>query len=299
MVDTAYNEPVSEDEKASVLSIFAKSHLILGLLNDFYSFPKEFEEHTQTGALDMIHNGTAILMHGYGYSEEEAADILRQEISAGEKEILDEYRAWKASPIPKSDALRRYAVHRMLAFGGLVYWHSHSGRYHRENLTTTAEDRAQLVAKDPKIVRRLRGHSPPAAFSQCGAQVNNNILAAPGQNLEEANVVHGRDDRKGPLPVNGQHPDPDIFSPFKKITSEDVGIESCPSLRRPAGSYMYANLGTQVCTAPYEYTIGKGGKNTLTRFIDALQPWLRLQSEQLAIIKSISMALFNSTLMYV
>jgi hypothetical protein len=225
MVDAGYNEPVSKEEKSSIQSFFAKSHLILGLLNDLYSFPKEFEEHTQTGSLDMIHNGTAILMHGYGYSEKEAADILRQEISAAEKEVMDGYRAWETSQTPKSDALRRYAVHRMLGLGGLIYWHAHSGRYHRENLTTTADDRAQLVEKDPTILRRLRGHSPPAAFPQCGARGNINIPTAPDRNLAKTNVVHGMDGRHGLVPVDGQHSDPDIFSPFKKITSEDVGIE--------------------------------------------------------------------------
>jgi geranylgeranyl diphosphate synthase, type III len=50
---------------------------------------------------------------------------------------------------------------------------------------------------------------------------------------------------------------------------------------------------------PYEYIQSLPGKNTLVKFIDALQMWLRLPIYSLDIVKGISVMLFNSTLMLV
>lgn len=191
--ETWYGVVLSQEEKASVAPFLKNDSLISGLLNDLYSFPKEFNELNRIGSLDMIHNGVAVLMHGYGYSEDEAADIIRQEISAAERNMMDGYRAWEASrTAKKSEVLRKYVLHSILALGGMIYWQSHSQRYHRSDLTTTAADRAQLVAKYPKGIRRLKGYPPPAAFKHF--DFLNSAAPAPALNQDKTNGVKGMGD---------------------------------------------------------------------------------------------------------
>ena len=218
-MELSYGLQPAQEEKASVAHVLDKGALILGLVNDLYSFSKEFEEHSRAGTLDMIHNGISILMHGYGYSEEEARNILRQEISAAEKDLLDSYQAWELSHAPKcSETLRKYVVYYILALGGSIYWHSHTQRYHRLEFTTTVEDRAQLVTKDRAAVRRLKGHPPPAAFVD-----DPPIASEQEQNQCKPNGVnHDRHEPQNPVLTNGDCSAPNFFAPFRNITSEDV-----------------------------------------------------------------------------
>ena len=216
-VEIPYGLELAQTEKASVAHLLEKSSLIFGMVNDLYSFPKEFEEHSRAETLDMIHNGISLLMHGYGYSEEEARNILRQEISAAEKDLLDSYRAWELSHAEKcSEMLRKYVVYYILALGGWIYWHSHTQRYHRLEFTTTVEDRAQLVTKDRSAVRRLEGYPPPAAFGV-------DPPVASEQNHDKPNGVnHDSHEHQNPLLTNGDCSAPDFFAPFRSVTSEDV-----------------------------------------------------------------------------
>lgn len=184
---------VLDEERVSVQHIFSSGALAASLLNDLYSFPREFDDHLKAGTLDMIHNAMAVLMSGYGYTEEEATNILRQEISAAEKDIMDKYSAWERSSAPKSERLRQYVVYSILALGGIIYWMSHSQRYHRDDITATAEDRAQLVNKSNDRLKKLEGYSPPAASVQANSEprereLNGKSSGAPRYTNQKTNV---------------------------------------------------------------------------------------------------------------
>jgi hypothetical protein len=153
---------ISDEELDSVSHIIELGDLITGLTNDFHSFHKEFNEHFLAGTLDIIHNGMAVLMSNYGYDEQEAGNVLKQEVLAAEARLMAEYENWNSSQNPKTDALRRYMFTSVLTFGGVNYWQSVSPRYHRADFTATAADRAQLVGRGYDGKRRLPGYPPPA-----------------------------------------------------------------------------------------------------------------------------------------
>jgi hypothetical protein len=153
---------VSDKELDSVSHMTEIGDLITGLTNDFHSFHKEFNEHFLAGTLDMMHNGMAVLMSNYGYDEQEAGNVLKQEVLAAEARLMAEYENWNSSESPKTDALRRYMFNSILTYGGVSYWQSATTRYQQTDLTATAADRAQLVGRGYDGKRRLPGYPPPA-----------------------------------------------------------------------------------------------------------------------------------------
>lgn len=71
---------VSQEEIVSVAYFIDKLLLSFSLLNDLYSFHKEFEEHSTGDNTNTIGNGVVLLVSGYGYNENEARSIIQHEI---------------------------------------------------------------------------------------------------------------------------------------------------------------------------------------------------------------------------
>jgi geranylgeranyl diphosphate synthase, type III len=179
--------------------------LAVGLANDFYSFPKEFDEHAGNDSLDMMHNAIAVLMSNYGYTEDESREILKTEILSAEQGLLDAYEVWKTSPGYKSSDLRRYAFLMILAIGGGCYFQARSPRYHGRKLRTTAEDRAQLVGRNNKSWI-LPGYSPPKSSKRAEPV----FVREPGLPKEKT-----------------KESAPDILAPFEKASAEQVRGHPC------------------------------------------------------------------------
>ncbi|KAL4819610.1 isoprenoid synthase domain-containing protein [Aspergillus spinulosporus] len=91
LVPAIYGACISDEELNSVSPMLELGDLITGLTNDFHSFHKEFDKHFLAGTLDIIHNGMAVLMSNYGYDEQEAGNILKQEVLAAEAILMTEY----------------------------------------------------------------------------------------------------------------------------------------------------------------------------------------------------------------
>lgn len=162
----AYELDIPQAELDSVEHILRQCRLVLALINDLYSFHKEFEEHSNANTLGSIQNAMAVLMVGYGYNETEAEGILRQEISDAEQSIIDDYKAWMATPTQRSQALESCITNSILATGGNIYWMSHTERYHRHTFKTTVEDRAKLIPDNLDSLPSLSNHAPPVAAQQ-------------------------------------------------------------------------------------------------------------------------------------
>jgi hypothetical protein len=154
---------LSREKKGSVAHFVNKGLLAAALMNDYYSFNKEFDEHQRARSMDRLQNGLGILMREYGYTEPEARSILREEIRKGEKAIMDGYIAWQESAGSSSESheLNRYIVMIILMIGGITFWSSHASRYHRDDLITTADDRAMIVGKFQCSLRVLDRYPPP------------------------------------------------------------------------------------------------------------------------------------------
>jgi hypothetical protein len=218
---------VSKQERDSISHFIDKVALVNALLNDLYSFPKEFEKHYKLGTLDQMDNSIAFLMSNYGYNENEAMSILKDEIRVLEHVALEEFQAWQLSDASNSSDLRRYAISVIVAEGGTAHWMANSERYFRTDLTTTAKTRAMLV-KTSRGLEKLENHPPPAACS-----MNGHTAAVQGQESAHINGTNGTNgtltDEADATPqqaVSGDEASStseiNILQPFRKAPSEKV-----------------------------------------------------------------------------
>ncbi|KAL2858986.1 isoprenoid synthase domain-containing protein [Aspergillus pseudodeflectus] len=232
------------------------------LANDYYSFNKEFDEHSRAGTIERMQNGVALLMREYGYSEEEAREILKKEINKMEQQFMDMYLTWLNGPVQKSRGLIQYLTMVLCLYSGTMFWMAHGARYHRTDLITTAEDRATIVGKcQGDAFRVMEGYPPPKGLKRTASSPE----SAPKRRASKANNINQS---------NGHGGDPMVaFSgPFVKAPSH-------------------------ICDAPYEYINSLQSKNMRDKFINILNSWLNVPSDSLQIIKNIVQMLHNSSLM--
>ncbi|KAL4800784.1 isoprenoid synthase domain-containing protein [Aspergillus venezuelensis] len=249
----------TDEELDSVANMIRLGDLITGLTNDFHSFHKEFDEHFQAQTLDSIHNGIAVLMSNYGYDENEAEGILKQEVLALETQLMSEYETWNSSTAPKSDDLRRYMFISILTIGGMNRWQSITPRYHRNDFTTTDLDRAQLVGRSYDGKLRLSQYPPPVMAVTVGRKDAIGRDSLLEDSVEPAAEVAPKDK--------------EILAPFEKAPAEKIVL------------------------APWEYIRALPGKKTLGRMIECLESWFQLPKESTDIIRETTRILFDATLM--
>nr|QXF69098.1 sesterbrasiliatriene [Penicillium arizonense] len=266
---------ISPQEKQSVHHFLDKGLLAAALMNDFYSFNKEFDEHSRAGSVDRLQNALSILMREYGYTEKEAREILKQEIRKGEREIMDGYVSWEKDSIePKSSELRKYIVMIINMIGGITFWSSHASRYHRDNLSTNEADRAKIVGKSHRdIFRVLKDYPPPKVKESTQDTTARKKRKLDG--FSESKLTNGVSHTNGVNQTNGVK---DHYS---------MAVFTAPFLKAPS----------HACESPYEYINSLRGKNMRNKFIDALNSWLQVPSASLEIIKGIVQMLHNSSLM--
>ncbi|KAL3474597.1 isoprenoid synthase domain-containing protein [Aspergillus californicus] len=252
----------SREEKDTVQELINISGWAGVLANDYYSFRKEFDDQKRNGALDRMQNTVSLLMKEYGYAEEEAMGIVRQKINDGERKAMAWYDAWERAPGPKSDELRRYIHLSLQLMSGTVFWMAHAPRYHRDDLTTTAEDRAAIVGKSIGPVRVLEGFRAPKGLT-LNSPPSLNGQAVNGNGTHSNSVHAGKE------------------QPFS------MALFTAPFVPAPS----------HVLEAPYEYLNSLQSKNMRNKFIDTLNAWLRVPSGSLQLIKNIIQMLHNSSLM--
>ncbi|RLL97216.1 hypothetical protein CFD26_106834 [Aspergillus turcosus] len=249
---------VREDERQAVSEMVDYGLLSLSLSNDYYSFHREFDDHFRSGTLDAFHNAMALLMTEYGYTELEAEDILKREVLTAEKNLMEQYRQWEKSSVPKSDDLRSYLTLFILAIGGTNYWQAQTPRYNNDGITTT-EDRARLLQSRREPVLKLEGHPPPASLD-----------------VNQERMVNGDShgtECPGPKATNGTDLGNNVCAPFRVADAD------------------------QICMAPYDYIKALPGKNTLAKFTHCLRVWFSLPDDMCSGIDEITAMLFNSTLL--
>ncbi|PWY65557.1 geranylgeranyl pyrophosphate synthase [Aspergillus eucalypticola CBS 122712] len=208
---------ISEDEQASVASLIKLGSLITGLASDYESFHVDFDKHATSDSLEVISNAMAVLMANYGYTEEEASDILKSVILFLERQFLIDYDDWKASPGSKATDLRAYMALWVTSVGGACYAQAISPRYHGLKLKTTAEDRAQLTGRN-KIHYKLHGYPPPASSQKSSDTPRKNVT-----------ILLAGDQR-------------DILAPFKKAPAEQLCMAPYEYTRATPGKKMMSKF---------------------------------------------------------
>ncbi|KAJ5108610.1 hypothetical protein N7456_005285 [Penicillium angulare] len=258
----------SKEEVQSVAHFIDKLLLSSGLLNDLYSFHKEFEDHSATDNVDTIGNVMVLLMSSYGYTENEAASIVKQEIKTLEEEALRQFHTWQDSKPAKSHSLVAYTFTVMNMIGGMNYWMSHSERYFRPNLTTTAEDRAKLVGDRPGL-RCLSNHLAPLDKKHYDTTVSSDSEF----NKASTDFTRAVSDHISPGLDGSRDIAASITSQFRKADSE------------------------KLCMAPYDYISSLPGKGTIAKLVEASRAWLKVPIESTETIKKLTVIIFNSSLM--
>ncbi|PYH68713.1 bifunctional terpene synthase/polyprenyl synthetase family protein [Aspergillus vadensis CBS 113365] len=208
---------ISESEQASVASLIKLGSLITGLASDFESFHVDFEKHATSDSLDVISNAMAVLMANYGYTEEEASDILKSVILFFERQFLIDYDDWEASPGSKSTDLRAYMALWVTSVGGACYAQAISPRYHGLERKTTAEDRAQLTGRN-KIRYNLHGYPPPASSQKTSSTPRKDVT-----------IFSAGDQR-------------DILAPFQKAPAEQLCMAPYEYTKSTAGKKMMSKF---------------------------------------------------------
>ncbi|KAL4956126.1 isoprenoid synthase domain-containing protein [Aspergillus filifer] len=250
----------TQEEKDSIADVVFPCGTMAVLVNDYYSFPKEFDELHEKGMLHRMKNAVFLLMRDYGYTEDEANSILKQEARKGEEKFIAAYNAWEDAPGPKSHELRRYWHMALFLFSGAIFWFAHAQRYNRTDLATTAEDRARWIGKCDGPLRVLKDYPPPKAS-------------------RSSKSSNGEPNGASRVQVNGNSsvsPDLSLRTPF-----------TAPFLKAPS----------HTCEAPYEYVNSLPSKGMRNRLIDALNVWLKVPSKSLETIKNIVQMLHNASLM--
>jgi hypothetical protein len=183
----AANIHITPEEKKFVDDFITAGLTGAEFMNDYYSFDKEFAEHQRTDSLYRMQNGVGLLMREYGYAEDEAREIVRQQLWNAEKAIMEGYHAWekREGSGPRASEIRRYIAMVVFIISGSTYWHSHAPRYRRADLTSTPEERATIIGKSHRGLRLLEGYPPPktsiylekspAANGDTPAKVNGDI----------------------------------------------------------------------------------------------------------------------------
>ncbi|KAF4151591.1 hypothetical protein CNMCM6936_003992 [Aspergillus lentulus] len=250
---------VREDERQALSEMVGYGVLSLSLSNDYYSFHREFDDHFRSGSLDAFHNAMALLMTEYGYTELEAGDILKREVLAAEKNLMERYGQWDKSSVPKSDDLRSYLILFILSIGGANYWQAQTPRYSDDGFTTTAEDRARLLQPRRDLVLKLEGHPPPAALD--------------GNQKKTANGDSHETKCSRPKAANGTVLEIDVCAPFQVADADEI------------------------CMAPFNYIKALPGKNTLAKFMNCLRVWFNVSDDISSVLREVTVMLFNSTLL--
>ncbi|KAF7594628.1 hypothetical protein BBP40_008718 [Aspergillus hancockii] len=260
---------VSMAEKESVSDLLRLAFLSVSLSNDTYNFNRLFERHAKDGTLSNTQNGVSLLMHNYGYSEDEARQILKQEVLVIEEKLLEGYRKWEGSDATKSDDLRIYVVLLILATGGYNYWQASCAQGSSSNAAASTEDGARSIGRCSDKLLHLEGYPGPVGFSQAVPPGPEACSSSP--NAPNIETIRGNEEPKKLR--NEKISEHDILAPFQKADGENI------------------------CMKPFDYTRSLPGKDTVSKVIMSLRPWLNVSDTSVLALTDIMIMLQNSSLM--
>lgn len=124
------NIRLPEAEIASVQRILLPLSLSMALVNDYFSWDKEYVDYLRKGPTNgRLYSSVKLLMDQHQVSVARAKDMVRQMIVQYEQEyarLRDEWMSAEERPAE----LQRYVEQMGLMASGSLYWHSKAPRYH-------------------------------------------------------------------------------------------------------------------------------------------------------------------------
>lgn len=122
---------MTDHEDTQVASVLRPLGMAMALVNDYYSFDKEFAlwEKQGSSSNDLLYNGVAFLMKESHLSVDAAKEALKDTIIDLEIEFCRLRDNFLSSSEGTSDRLKRYVCYAQLTAGGSAYWHANAPRY--------------------------------------------------------------------------------------------------------------------------------------------------------------------------
>lgn len=120
---------ITEAEEESVRHIMTPISLSMALVNDYFSWDKEYYDYMQKGDQGRLYSSIKLLMDEHHVSAAEAKEMVCEMIVQYEREYTREKERWLATG-ERPLELRRYVDNAALMAAGSLYWHSSAPRYH-------------------------------------------------------------------------------------------------------------------------------------------------------------------------
>lgn len=134
---------ITEAEEESVRHIMTPISLSMALVNDYFSWDKEYYDYVQKGDQGRLYSSVKLLMDEHRVSASEAKGMVCEMIVQYERDYTHEKERWLVTGDHPQE-LRRYVDNAALMAAGSLYWHSSAPRYH-DFLPKPVEARKRLV----------------------------------------------------------------------------------------------------------------------------------------------------------
>ncbi|EKG19581.1 Terpenoid synthase [Macrophomina phaseolina MS6] len=145
--------------------------LSMALVNDYFSFDKEFVQFVNTGGVGQMYNAVAFLVKEKTLSVRSAKATLRAKIIDLENEFKRAWKSWLTASGERHVDAQRYLEYAALTAGGSAFWHAKAPRYAVESHPADENGAVALLRRDDECVTRayhtlnkvkLRDSSRPA-----------------------------------------------------------------------------------------------------------------------------------------
>lgn len=156
----------------------------MALVNDYFSFDREFNEFMSTGGAGQMYNAVAFLVQEKSLSIHNAKAALKEKVISLEDEFKRAWKDWLEAPGERPVRVQKYLEYAALTAAGSSFWHAKAPRYKVE----------VPLANQAGVDLLLRSRSPHDPVTN--VQKNGEPI---GQTLDEA----GSAASTVPVPVPG------------------------------------------------------------------------------------------------
>ena len=135
---------ISDEEKATVRHIVYPVLTVAIMINDYYSFEKEYEAYIVDGKKHDMSNSVWFLMQHEGLGESQAKQRVLEEALESEKNYTIARNAYEKAHPDMAPSVAKYLDAAMFLATGAWYWSSFCSRYHYINRPEEIPDRKSV-----------------------------------------------------------------------------------------------------------------------------------------------------------
>ncbi|KAK8006183.1 fusicoccadiene synthase [Apiospora marii] len=264
-----------ETEKTSAITWTAYSSWVL--VNDYFSWEKEWKNHQANGGTGLIANAIFLFTQWYSVDNEEAKKMLRKEIMAREETYCRLKDEFVAAGLGTEKTLQWLELLDLVTAGNFA-WSMTTARY-------------RLGGRDdyPKLRRKA------STASGTGNSLGHSISDNSAKLADKIDMVIG--DRKY-LDVNTPEPEPTTRKFEPAVVDQRPLALAQPGFTK---SHVSGDCSLQKNEAlilqPQQYLETMPSKDVRNAIIDGLEVWYHVPEKSLAVIRDIVALLHSSSLM--